>query len=218
MQYEVYMLFAVIVTGVRGAIKKFRVSHVCHLDCVQCTAPAVYQCFSCWFHVGSCCWLHFLCNNTFWKLHSRSEYAKWAQLSKRTVIKFLVLEGQPAKQVEERWTVIYGKSSPYATIKFCLKDFQRGRETLNRGQPPIRMTMNQYQTGKHWHSMKTAVLLSLSYKKQQAFPMDIHTTYFIANSTSESVRMTQNYRGSTLVALLARYNAHLDNFHGGVVT
>ncbi|XP_048253298.1 protein GVQW3-like [Haliotis rufescens] len=49
----------------------------------------------------------------------------------RAVIKFLVLEGQSAKQVEERLTAFYGESSPSsATIKRWVKEFQRGRESL----------------------------------------------------------------------------------------
>ncbi|XP_071092044.1 protein GVQW3-like [Haliotis cracherodii] len=49
----------------------------------------------------------------------------------RAVIKFLVLEGQSAKQVEERLTAVYGEFSPSpATIKRWVKEFQRGRESL----------------------------------------------------------------------------------------
>ena len=49
----------------------------------------------------------------------------------RAVIKFLVLEGQSAKQVEERLTAVYGDASPSsATIKYRVKEFQRGRENL----------------------------------------------------------------------------------------
>ena len=49
----------------------------------------------------------------------------------RAVIKFLVLEGQSSKQVEERLTSVYGQSSPSSsTIKRWVKEFQRGRESL----------------------------------------------------------------------------------------
>ena len=49
----------------------------------------------------------------------------------RAVIKFLVLEGQSSKQVQERLTSVYGQSSPSSsTIKRWVKEFQRGRESL----------------------------------------------------------------------------------------
>ena len=49
----------------------------------------------------------------------------------RAVIKFLVLEGQSSKQVEEGLTSVYGQSSPSSsTIKRWVKEFQRGRESL----------------------------------------------------------------------------------------
>ena len=49
----------------------------------------------------------------------------------RAVIKFLVLEGQSSKQVKERLTSVYGQSSPSSsTIKRWVKEFQRGRESL----------------------------------------------------------------------------------------
>ena len=61
----------------------------------------------------------------------------------RAVIKFLVLEDQSAKQVEERLTAVYGDaSSSSATIKRWLKEFQRGRESLEydpRSGPPRRL-------------------------------------------------------------------------------
>ena len=49
----------------------------------------------------------------------------------RAVIKFLVLEGQSSKQVEERLTSVYGQYFPSSsTIKRWVKEFQRGRESL----------------------------------------------------------------------------------------
>ena len=70
----------------------------------------------------------------------------------RAVIKFLVLEGQSSKQVEERLTSVYGQSSPSSsTIKRWVKEFQRGRESLEDDpgqddqQPvPARKTLRKY--------------------------------------------------------------------------
>ena len=57
----------------------------------------------------------------------------------RAVIKFLVLEGNTAKQVEERLTAVYKESSPSAaTIKRWVKEFQRGRESLEDDPRPGR--------------------------------------------------------------------------------
>ena len=58
----------------------------------------------------------------------------------RAMIKFLVLEGQSAKQVEERLTAVYGDASPSsATIKRWVKELQRFRKNLEddpRSGPP----------------------------------------------------------------------------------
>ena len=70
----------------------------------------------------------------------------------RAVIKFLVLEGQSSEQVEERLTSVYGQSSPSSsTIKRWVKEFQRGRESLEDDpgqddqQPvPARKTLRKY--------------------------------------------------------------------------
>ena len=65
---------------------------------------------------------YYCTNLTSWQ-NGKTEY--------RAVIKFLVLEGQSSKQVEERLTSVYGQSSPSSsTIKRWVKEFQRGRESL----------------------------------------------------------------------------------------
>ncbi|XP_067664168.1 protein GVQW3-like [Haliotis asinina] len=65
----------------------------------------------------------------------------------RAVIKFLVLEGNPAKQAEERLTAVYKESSPSAaTIKRWVKEFQRGRESLDDDPRPGRPSTSATQS------------------------------------------------------------------------
>ncbi|XP_067663365.1 protein GVQW3-like [Haliotis asinina] len=64
----------------------------------------------------------------------------------RGVIKFLVLEGNRTKQVEEQLTAVYKESSPSAaTIKRWVKEFQRGRESLDDDPRPGRPSTSTTQ-------------------------------------------------------------------------
>ena len=64
----------------------------------------------------------------------------------RAMIKYLVLEGQSAKQVEKRLTVVYDDASPPSTtVKRWAKEFQCGRDIC----PMVSLAMNQYKPGMH---------------------------------------------------------------------
>ena len=63
------------------------------------------------------------------------------EIEYRAVTMFLVLEGHPAKQIEERWKVVYGKSCPSsATINRWVREFKCGRKGVEDDPSPGRST------------------------------------------------------------------------------
>ena len=105
----------------------------------------------------------------------------------RAVIKFLVLEGQSSKQVEERLTSVYGQSSPSSsTIKRWVKEFQRGRESLEddpRSGRPTTSTSPENIEKVHKLVIENRRISLYELEEATAFHMDPYTTYFMTNST-----------------------------------
>ena len=67
--------------NVRGGIKKFWASGIFPIQIVQCFTPNVQKCVRYWLHLGSYCWLSLFSHNTWSKIHTPIELAKWTKLS-----------------------------------------------------------------------------------------------------------------------------------------
>ena len=65
----------------RGGIKKFWASGIFPIQIVQCFTPNVQKCVRYWLHLGSYCWLSLFSHNTWSKIHTPIELAKWTKLS-----------------------------------------------------------------------------------------------------------------------------------------
>ncbi|XP_048243687.1 histone-lysine N-methyltransferase SETMAR-like [Haliotis rufescens] len=150
----------------------------------------------------------------------------------RAVIKFLVLEAQSAKQVEERLTAVYGESSPSsATIKRWVKEFQRGRQSLEddarSGRPSTstspenidtvhtlvmenrRITLHELEetTGLSYGSIHNIIHGKLHMSKVCA--------RWVPRMLTDDMKLS---RVTISGALLTRYNANPDDFHFRIVT
>ena len=68
-------------TDIRGGIKKFWASGIFPIQIVQCFTPNVQKCVRYWLHLGSYCWLSLFSHNTWSKIHTPIELAKWTKLS-----------------------------------------------------------------------------------------------------------------------------------------
>ena len=66
---------------IRGGIKKFWASGIFPIQIVQCFTPNVQKCVRYWLHLGSYCWLSLFSHNTWSKIHTPIELAKWTKLS-----------------------------------------------------------------------------------------------------------------------------------------
>ena len=69
------------VDNIRGGIKKFWASGIFPIQIVQCFTPNVQKCVRYWLHLGSYCWLSLFSHNTWSKIHTPIELAKWTKLS-----------------------------------------------------------------------------------------------------------------------------------------
>ena len=65
----------------RGGTKKFWASGIFPIQIVQCFTPNVQKCVRYWLHLGSYCWLSLFSHNTWSKIHTPTELAKWTKLS-----------------------------------------------------------------------------------------------------------------------------------------
>ena len=149
----------------------------------------------------------------------------------RAVIKFLVLEGNTAKQVEERLTAVYKESSPSAaTIKRWVKEFQRGRESLEDDPRPGRPststneenieTVHQLVMGNRritLHELEEAT--RLSYGSIHSILHDnLHMSKvcarWVPRMLSDDMKLS---RVTISGAMITRYNANPD-FHFRLVT
>ena len=150
----------------------------------------------------------------------------------RAVIKFLVLEGQSSKQVEERLTSVYGQSSPSSsTIKRWVKEFQRGRESLEDDPRSGRPTTST--SPENIEKVHTLVIenrrISL-YELEEATGISYGS---IHNILHDELHMSQvcarwvpkmlsddmkQSRVTISGAMLTRYNTNPDDFHFRVVT
>ena len=105
----------------------------------------------------------------------------------RAVIKFLVLEGQSSKQVEERLTSVYGQSSPSSsTIKRWVKEFQRGRESLEddpRSGRPTTSTSPENIEKVHKLVIENRRISLYELEEATGISYGSYTTYFMTNST-----------------------------------
>ena len=150
----------------------------------------------------------------------------------RAVIRFLVLEGNSATKVEERLNAVYGESSPSsATIKRWVKEFQRGRESLEddpRSGRPSTSTSTEMVDKVHTLVMKNRRIslyeleeaTGISYGSINSILHDkLHMSKVCARWVPRmlSVEMKQS-RVTISGAMLTRYNANPDDFHFRVVT
>ncbi|XP_067649098.1 histone-lysine N-methyltransferase SETMAR-like [Haliotis asinina] len=143
----------------------------------------------------------------------------------RAVIKFLVLEG---KHVEERLTAVYKEPSPSATtIKRWVKEFQRGRESLDddpRPGPPSTSTIqanidtvmgNRRIT---LHELEDAT--GLSYGSIHSILHD-NLHMFKVCATWVPIMLSDDMKLSRVNisgAMLTRYHAKPEDFHFKIVT
>ncbi|XP_048252714.1 protein GVQW3-like [Haliotis rufescens] len=147
----------------------------------------------------------------------------------RAEIKFLVLEGQSAKQVEERLTAVYGESSPSsATIKRWVKEFQRGRGSLEddarSGRPSTSTSPENIDTVHKLVMENRCITLheleettGLSYRSIHNI---IHGKLHMSKVCARWVpRMpTDDMKLSRVTISGALYNANPDDFHFRIVT
>ncbi|XP_067667447.1 protein GVQW3-like [Haliotis asinina] len=147
-------------------------------------------------------------------------------------IKFLVLEGNTAKQVEERLTAVYKESSPSAaTMKRWVKEFQRGRESLNddprTGRPSTSTTqanidkVHQLMMGNRritLHELEDATGLSYG-SIHSIFHDNLHMSKvcarWVPRMLSDDMKLS---RVSVSGAMLTRYHANPEDFHFRIVT
>ena len=74
-------LLPIPIPNLRGGIKKFWASGIFPIQIVQCFTPNVQKCVRYWLHLGSYCWLSLFSHNTWSKIHTPIELAKWTKLS-----------------------------------------------------------------------------------------------------------------------------------------
>ena len=150
----------------------------------------------------------------------------------RAVIKFLVLEGQSSKQVEERLTSVYGQSSPSSsTIKRWVKEFQRGRESLEddpRSGRPITSTSPENIEKVHKLVIENR-RISL-YELEEATGISYGSIHNILHDELHMSKVCARWvpkmlsddmkqsRVTISGAMLTRYNTNPDDFHFRVVT
>ncbi|XP_048259394.1 histone-lysine N-methyltransferase SETMAR-like [Haliotis rufescens] len=146
----------------------------------------------------------------------------------RAVIKFLVLEDQSAKKVEERLTAVYGESS---TIKRWVKEFQRGRESLEddarSGRPSTSTSPENIDTVHKLVMVNRRITLheleettGLSYGSiHNIIHGKLHMSKVCARWVSRMLTDDMKLSRVTISgALLTRYNANPDDFHFRIVT
>ena len=150
----------------------------------------------------------------------------------RAVIKFLVLEGQSSKQVEERLTSVYGQSSPSSsTIKRWVKEFQRGRESLEddprSGRPT---TSTSPENIEKVHKLVIENRRISLYELEEATGISYGSIHNILHDELHMSKVCARWvpkmlsddmkqsRVTISGAMLTRYNTNPDDFHFRVVT
>ena len=150
----------------------------------------------------------------------------------RAVIKFLVLEGQSSKQVEERLTSVYGQSSPSSsTIKRWVKEFQRGRESLEddprSGRPT---TSTSPENIEKVHKLVIENRRISLYELEEATGISYGSIHNILHDELHMSKVCVRWvpkmlsddmkqsRVTISGAMLTRYNTNPDDFHFRVVT
>ena len=150
----------------------------------------------------------------------------------RAVIKFLVLEGQFSKQVEERLTSVYGQSSPSSsTIKRWVKEFQRGRESLEddprSGRPT---TSTSPENIEKVHKLVIENRRISLYELEEATGISYGSIHNILHDELHMSKVCARWvpkmlsddmkqsRVTISGAMLTRYNTNPDDFHFRVVT
>ena len=150
----------------------------------------------------------------------------------RAVIKFLVLEGQSSKQVEERLTSVYGQSSPSSsTIKRWVKEFQRGRESLEddprSGRPT---TSTSPENIEKVHKLVIENRRNSLYELEEATGISYGSIHNILHDELHMSKVCARWvpkmlsddmkqsRVTISGAMLTRYNTNPDDFHFRVVT
>ena len=150
----------------------------------------------------------------------------------RAVIKFLVLEGQSSKQVEERLTSVYGQFSPSSsTIKRWVKEFQRGRESLEddprSGRPT---TSTSPENIEKVHKLVIENRRISLYELEEATGISYGSIHNILHDELHMSKVCARWvpkmlsddmkqsRVTISGAMLTRYNTNPDDFHFRVVT